>query len=1081
MNERNPQDEAPASSDTLGPDSELQKRLTLSAASRHPLLTPGYPSRHLLDPTSGLMAFRVREVLLVASEYDSFVLEEDGQLAESLDVEFYQLKLSWAPRITTVTTAVEALDLLLHRHFDLVITMTRLGEMDLTEFARQAKRLMPRLPIVLLADNSGDATNIKSRANTGIDQAFVWRGDVSLFLAIVKYVEDQRNVARDIELADVRVIILIENSVRFYSAYLPLLYTQLMQQTNRLMQDGYNTPQRLQRMKARPKILLAETFENGWDLFEKYDEHVLGVITDAKFPREGRPDPHAGIEFVRRMRERDPDMPALVQSSDDSIETGATFHGAAFVNKRSPRLLELVRAFMQQSLGFGDFVFRVADGSEVARVTDLAAMAEALEKVPPQSILYHATRNHFSNWCMARSEFGLASSLRPRRVTDFGDVEALRQHLIDVFKQLGYDSRRGVVVDFSKDRFDAARGFARIGAGSMGGKGRGLGFMQALVNREGAESRFDGCRIVVPPAAVLGAEIFDRFIAENDLNPVALSDNPDHVITAAFKKAVFPQSVREDLRALASGIDYPLAVRSSSLLEDSHEQPFAGVYRTYMLPNNDSTAQARLDRLLDAIKMVYASTFFTGVRAYLRNTPHRMEEEKMAVVLQKVVGRRHGRYYYPDVSGVARSHNHYSVLEMRPEEGIVTAALGLGRTVVDGERAIRFSPRHPNLLPQFSSVEGYLESAQREFYALDLEKMHIDELHGEPSSLVKLGLEVAEEHRTLNRLGSVYSADNDAVHDGISRPGTRLVTLRPLLKSRSFPLCDVLNYLLELAQQGMSCPVEIEFAINLEPPDGGPPEFAVLQVRPMSVEDEGESLSDILPTIERESILCSSTNALGLGRVTGIRDVVYVRPDRFDRNVTIDIANQVGELNDRLFKEERHYLLIGPGRWGTADRWLGIPVDWAQICNARVIIESGMDGVPVTPSEGTHFFQNLTSFGVGYFHVHGVDGSGTNAFASSGSGAALGPGSAGASPTSAGSPVQGSASSRSPENPRESGSASATDTSDFIDLDWLATLPAHCETHYVRHVRLPAPLGVLVDGRARRGLVLKPEAQPNGS
>ncbi len=965
-----------------------------------------------------LMGYRVREVLLVSSLYDSYILEEDGQLSESLDAEFYQLNLATSPRITQVSTAQEALATLQKRPFDLVITMPRLGGMDARGFARAVRELHPDLPVVMLADNHFEAHRVKELNRPPLlDQVFVWRGDVALFLAIIKLVEDRRNARRDTELAAVRTIILIENSVRFYSAYLPLLYAELTKQTQALMADGVNARQRLRRMKARTKILLAETFEEGWALFEEFRATTLGIITDARFPRGGENDPEAGLEFVRLVKAQDPDMPALVQSTDEALAERAHALGAAFLHKRSPRLLEELRRFIQTSLGFGDFVFvDPASGAEVGRVSDLAGMPKALRTVPGESLRYHASRNHFSNWCMARTEFALAARIRPWKVSDFKDVEELRAYLIEAFAELHSEARRGVVADFAPREFEGLSGFVRIGAGSMGGKGRGLGFINALLARE--RTAEDGVRIFVPPAAVIGTDVFDEFMEHAGLSQLALSDAPDDAIEEAFLRAPLPAALEQDLLAVVERTPGPLAVRSSSLLEDSYDQPFAGIYRTFMLPNAAPDARARLAELATALRLVYASTFSRNAKAYVANTPHRPEEEKMAVVVQEVVGRQRGRHFYPSFAGVACSRNYYPVLGLKAEEGLAAVALGFGRTVVEGGRAVRFSPGSPRNVPQFASTEGALESAQREFYALDLEHASTLGEPGRADALVPLALEAAERDGTLHPVGSVYSPDNDAMYDGVSRPGIRLVTFAPILKTGVFPLSRILTGLLALGERAMSCPVEIEFAVNL-PAGGEPGEFAVLQVRPLVVEVGSEDLDEVLRVTPPDGVLCFSEQALGQGRVHGIRDVVYVKPEAFDRAQTAVMAGEVERLNRALAEGGRPYVLIGPGRWGTSDRWLGVPVEWDQIAGARVIVETEFADVPVTPSEGTHFFHNITSFGIGYLMVHARSGRGR------------------------------------------------------VDFSWLAARPAEAETRFLRHVRVEAPLDVRIDGRSGRGVILK--------
>ena len=1003
------------------------------------------PLPHTPALPQGLMSFRIREVLLVASDYDSYILEEDGQLAESLDVEFYQLKLSWAPRILTAPNAETALELLETRPFDLVITMSRLGGMAVQEFGRKVKARRAGMPVVLLADNPLEAARVKEMGpSSGIDQAFVWRGDVAVFLAIIKYIEDRINVRNDSRLAGVRVILLIENSVRFYSAYLPLLYQEVMKQTNSLMADGVNTQQRLRRMKARAKILLAESFEDGWRLFEEYKEFLLGIVTDARFPRAGVVDQKAGLEFVKRAREVDPDIPALVQSTDETIGMGAAVLGAAFVNKRSPRLLEELRHFLADSLGFGDFIFRMPNGQELVRAHDLDEIPAILASVPVDSVVYHATRNHFSNWCMARTEFALARLLRPFKVEDFADSEDLRKYLLDTFKQARSDARRGVVVDFSRFAAESISGFARIGSGSLGGKGRGLGFIHSILPQEELDERHPEIRVQVPPTSILGTEVFDEFLRTNQLLPIALEETSDDQIARAFLAASLPKGILEDLRFYLEHATYPLAIRSSSLLEDSHEQPFAGIYRTYMLPNNESDPAVRLARLHSAIKLVYASTFFQNARAYLQSTPFRMEEEKMGVLLQKVVGRVHDHYFYPDLAGVARSQNFYPVLEMRAEDGVAAIALGLGRTVVEGQKSIRFSPARPQVLPQFPDNKSFLENSQREFYAMDLESQ-ADLGLGEHGHIVQLTLEEAEKHETLHPIGSVYSADNDAVYDGVSRPGVRLVTFRRFLASQEFPLGKVIQSCLEMASRRMACPVEMEFAVNLKPEDGGRPEFAIVQVRPMSERDMSEESTDFPGDLENRCF-CASDNALGNGRIKDIRDIVYVKPSDFDRGRTPQIASEVGEINREFLTGDRNYLLIGPGRWGTADRWLGIPVQWSDISRARVIVEGDLSEIPVTPSEGTHFFQNLISFGIGYFHVNAKKSTSSTRPSRTAKRAA----------SNAPPP---------PEDPLDRCQ---------IDFAWLQSLPAAHELSFVRHVQLDDPLEISVDGRSRRGIILRP-------
>jgi DNA-binding NarL/FixJ family response regulator len=967
-----------------------------------------------------LWPFQVREILLVASLYDSFTLAEDGRLAEQLFGELHTSSLSAPAYLTRVSTAEKALEKLRQRPFDLVITMARVGDISAQEFGEKAKELYPDMPIHLMTYDTRELGALEGtgRRPRGIDRVFVWRGDVRLFLAVIKLVEDQLNVEHDTEVGQVRVIILVEDSIPFYSSYLPMLFDAIMKQTASLMQEGVNTTQKLLRMRARPKILLANTYEEAWELCEKYGDVLLGVISDVRFPRNGRQDAGAGLELLRSIRAEKPYLPMVLQSSDRAAAEKAREVGATFLWKRSRTLLQEFRQFMLENLGFGEFVFRMPDGRQVGRASDLLEMVSVLETVPEESLQFHGSLNHFSNWLMARTEFSVATALRTRRVSDFESVEEMRDFLRQTLLHYRHRSRRGLVQDFDATRFDASSEFVRIGGGSLGGKGRGLAFVHELLNRHGVESHYPGVRIFVPPSAVLGTEVFDRFLEWNKLHEFALRETDDEEITRRFLASRMPRDVVADLAALLDRVRYPLAVRSSSLLEDSHYQPFAGVYSTQMLANADSDPEVRLQQLLDAVKFIYASTFFRQAKAYVDMTPNRMEEEKMAVVVQQIVGTRSGRYVYPHASGTASSYNYYPVGAMKPEEGIASVALGLGKQVVEGGRAVRFSPAHPQSLPQFSRPEDILENAQRRFWALDVTRP-LDFLAPD-SNLVELDLAHAEQHGMLWAVGSTYSQEDDAVHDGISRSGVRLVTFAPLLKGQILPFAEVVQVLLEVGQRGLSGPAEIEFALNLEPERDGPKEFAFLQIRPLPIVDSGETAID---EIAADRVFARSNLALGNGRSCEIRDIVWVRMDRFRRECTPEIAVDVGRMNARLSAQGRPFLLLGPGRWGTADHWLGIPVTWAQISGARAILEGDLEDVVVEPSQGTHFFQNLTSYGIGYFHVHA----------------------------------------------RTGGS---------VDRAWLESLPVEQETAWLRHAHLPEPLEVLIDGKRGLGAILKSRREP---
>jgi len=964
-----------------------------------------------------LMPFRVQEILLVASMYDAFTLEEGGRLTELLLGEYRELNLSFAPRITKASSGREALELLEARRFDLVITMSRLGDLQAAELACRIKARQPDLPIYVLVLNPRELQHVQAQCETGeINRVFLWNGDVRLLLAGIKVWEDQRNLAHDTRYGDVRAILLIEDSVRFYSIYLPMLYTELVNQTQNLMDEGINLSHRLLRMRARPKILLATSFEEAWGWYERYQDSLLGVISDGRFPWEGKAVESAGVSFLRQVKARDAHLPTVLQSTNPDLQGEAEAAGAGFINKNSPRLLQDLRHFMAENLGFGDFVFRLPSGREVARARGLREMVQVLREVPGESLVHHAKHDHFSNWMRARTEFALAGMLRPRKVDDFDSVDELRDWLVDCLQRFRTESQRGVVADFSRDQFDTSSDFTRIGGGSLGGKARGLAFMNQILNRYDVTDRFPGVQIEVPPTAVVATDGYDAFLDRNRLRERVLGGGlQDDEVVRLFLDHQLPDEVVGDLRAFLEQVHYPIAVRSSSLLEDSQFQPFAGVYATYMLPNSHADLDVRLDQLCDAIKLVYASVFQRSARAYLEASGSRVEEEKMAVVLQEVVGRRHEQFFYPDFAGVAHSTDFYPPRGSSPEDGVVCAALGLGRVVVEGGNVLRFNPQRPRKLAQFGTIDDWLKGSQRRFLAVDLSQADAYPQASETYNVVELELADAERHGTLAAIGSTYLADNQAIVDGIGRPGPRVVSFAHVLKGDLYPLSEVVGFLLELGRNCMSAPVEIEWAATLSDDPDRPHRFGFLQIRPLALTTNGVTVEP--GDLEGDGVLVATEVALGNGRYEDLQDVVYVPPDRFDRGQTVAIAAEVASFNTRLKQAGRPYLLVGPGRWGSSDRWLGIPVRWDQISGAQVIVETDLPDFKVTPSEGTHFFQNLTSFQVGYLTVnHGRERT----------------------------------------------------VCDWLELD---AQPAETEGTYVRHVRLERPLDVRIDGRSRRGVI----------
>jgi len=977
-----------------------------------------------LEAFQTLMPYRVQDILLVSSLYDSFTLQEDGRLNELILGEFLELSQHQMPALTHVSMAAEALALAqAERRFNLIITAPHPVDMDATALARAVKAAGLDVPVVVLAfDNNERKAFVASRDISDIERIFLWQGNARILVAIVKSVEDARNVAHDTAAVGVPVVLVVEDNVRYYSSFLPAIYTELISQSHRLISEGVNLSHKLVRMRARPKILLAETFEEAWDLFLRYRPFLLGLISDVEFPAGGVTTPEAGFALARRVREAAPDLPILLQSSREKFAIGAREVGAEFLRKYSETLLADLGRFMVENFAFGDFVFRLPDGTEVDRAVDLKELEEKLQTVPAESIGYHGERNHFSNWFTARTEFALARKLRPRQVSDFPTLEHLRNDLVASIAEYRREQNEALVADFDRETFDPRTAFfARIGGGSLGGKARGLAFVRYLLNYHRTGSRFPGIHLNVPSAVVLATDCFDRFLSDNDLADFALASRDDQEILERFLAAPLPADVVADLRVFLANVRWPLAVRSSSLLEDSQYQPFTGVYETYMLPNNAGSLDQRLERLTVAIRRVYASMFSTHAKAYLHATPYRLEEEKMAVVLQRVVGTTHGSRHYPDFSGVARSFNFYPSPPLRSEDGIAAVALGLGRGVVDGGRSLLFSPHHPRHLLHSSSVEEILATSQREFWVLELEPRAGG---GAEAGLreTALGLDVAEKDGVLFALGSTYSPENQAIYDGLSRPGVRLVTFAPILKHGVFPLADILALLLEVGAHGMGRPAEIEFAVALAPDSERPHEFALLQMRPLVLAREHEDLDATEPETGR--LICRSPRVMGNGRLDDLHDVVVVDFQRYDRSQSVEVAADVARFNARLVAAGRPYLLIGVGRWGSNDPWLGIPVSWDQIAGARVIVEAGFRDFRVTPSQGSHFFQNLTSFEVGYFTVNADIGEG------------------------------------------------------FVDWEWLAGQPAADERGLVRQLRFDQPLVVKMNGRRNEGIIYKPGAAP---
>ncbi|NQT26798.1 histidine kinase [candidate division KSB1 bacterium] len=972
------------------------------------------------------MHHRIRDILLVSSLYDLTVFEEDGQLYEQIRDKYHGMNLTHAPELTRVSNGEEAIALLHSgQRFDLILTTLHIEDMRPADFAAAVRESGFKIPIAMLAfDNLELSEMILHQEDALFDGTFIWQGDFRLILAIIKYFEDRLNLEHDTNLVGVQSILLIEDNILYYSSLLPMLYVEIMNQAQRLIEEGVNLSHRRLRMRARPKIILCTNYEEAWSFFEAYSETVLGVISDIDFPKEGKLCKGAGLDFARAVKRRFTDIPILLQSKNPAHAKEAVQLGGSFLLKDLPTMLQQLHEFMLDQLSFGDFIFHSPDGREVGKASDLISLEKELESIPEDCLIYHASRNHFSNWLKARTEFWLAHELRPRKLSDFSSIEDMRQDLIHTLREYRQIRQRGFITDFEQDLFDPKCSLSRIGSGSLGGKARGLSFINTLINNANFQKQFKNIHITIPSAVILGTDIFDHFLNENNLRDFALNTMDDEKILNRFSKAKkFPDEVMADLAGFLDLVNTPLAIRSSSLLEDSHVYPFAGVYRTFMLPNAHPDPFVRLLELVKTIKKVYASTFLKSAKKYMKATAYRLEEEKMAVVIQKMVGFTHENRFYPTFSGVAKSHNFYPMHPQTYADGIVQAALGLGKTVVEGGASVRFCPKYPRHFNQFATAKEAIASAQRSFYALDLKTPDETKPSEDDHSLKSFDLDVAERDGELSWLASTYLPENDRITDGTSREGLRLITFAPLLKHAEFPIHEILVQLLEISSRGMGTPVEIEFAVNLSPNSNEPSEFAVLQVRPVVMNRVLESMQ--IEQIERDQLICQSTQVLGNKIIENIHHIVLVDRDRFDRSKSKETAIEISELNARLIEEECPYLLVGVGRWGSLDPWLGIPVTWEQIAGAQVIIEAGFKDMSVEPSQGSHFFQNLNSFQIGYLTIK------------------------------------------------------STDTENFVDWDWLLQQEPLVQNTYTKLLRFENPITIKMSAHQNRGIVMKPNISPS--
>ena len=969
-------------------------------------------------PFANLMNKRIYNVLLIATKYDSFMLEDDGRVDEQIFNEYTSLSLRYPPRFTQVTTEEEALNELKNRNFELIICMPNMDNRDIFAAASEIKVHYPNIPIVVLTPFSKEVSKrIANEDLSAIDYVFSWLGNSELLLAIIKLIEDKMNAPDDTASVGVQIILLVEDSIRFYSSALPHLYKFVLEQSQMFAKEALNDHQRTLRMRGRPKIKLARNYEEAVRIFDQYRDNMLGIISDMSFMHNGVKDPYAGYKFGQYVRKTGLIIPFVLESSEASNHVYAKELNASFIDKNSKSYPQDLKKKIMQRFGFGDFVIlNPHTKEEIMRIKDLKDLQKKVFQIPDDSLVYHLSRNHFSRFFYSRAMFPPAEVLKHVDVSDYKDMDEARKLIFDLIVQYRRMKNTGVVAVYQKDRFDEYSNFARIGDGSLGGKGRGLAFIGAMVKRY-PKLESDNFAVNIPKTVVICTDIFDEFMETNELYPVALGDADDETILRYFLRASLPSRLIEDLMAFFDVVKSPISVRSSSLLEDSHYQPFAGIYSTYMVPKIEEKYDM-LRTVSDAIKAVYASVFYKDSKAYMTATSNLIDQEKMAIVLQEVVGSRYNDHFYPTMSGVARSLNFYPIGNEKAEDGIANIALGLGKYIVDGGQTLRFSPRHPHSILQMSTMDFALRETQTRFYALDLKNMAEAFSVDDAFNLVKLGLKDADAEGSLKYIVSTYDPYDQIIRDGYYPGGRKILSFVNILQHDVFPLADTLDQILRIGQQEMGRPVEIEFAVNMDPSDHTRATFYLLQIRP--IVDNKEIMDEDLSLVKNEETILSSTSVLGHGIVGDVQDIIYVKTGAFNSSNNQLIAYEIEKMNRSFTDQEKGYVLVGPGRWGSSDSWLGIPVKWPHISNARVIVECGLENYRVDPSQGTHFFQNLTSFGVGYFTVNPFKGDG------------------------------------------------------WFDEAFLNAQPAVEETEYLRHVHFDAPITIKMDGKKSLGVVLKP-------
>ena len=927
-----------------------------------------YQKFYLKDVTFvNLMMRRIYNVLIVANPYDAFMLEDDGRVEEKIYNEYVELGLRYPPTFTQVSTTEEAREVLRTMHIDLVICMPGNADNDAFSVARDIKAEFPHMHCIVLTPFSHGITKRMENEDLSIfDYVFCWLGNTNLILSIIKLIEDKMNLEHDINEGGVQMILLVEDSIRFYSSILPNLYNYILAQSKRFATEALNRHSATLRMRGRPKVVLARNYEEAMALYERYSDNVLGVISDVRFPIHGEKDSEAGLKLMREIRQNDPYLPLILESSESENRAKAEAEGFRFVDKNSKKMSLDLRKILEEHFGFGDFIFRdPKTKAEIMRIHSLKELQDNIFKIPDDSMLYHISRNHMSRWLSARAIFPVSMFLKTVTWERLKDITAHREIIFDAIVQYRHMKNIGVVAVFDRMKFDAYSHFARIGEGSLGGKGRGLAFLDNIIKMHPEFNSLEGAKVQIPRTVVLCTDVFDQFMEQNNLYQIALSDASDDDILRHFLRAQLPDSLIADFFTFFEAVKSPIAIRSSSLLEDAHYQPFAGIYSTYMIPYLDDK-YAMLEMLACAIKGVYASVYYRDSKAYMTATSNVIDQEKMAVILQEVVGKQYDGRYYPNISGVLRSLNYYPIGDERAEDGIASLALGLGKYIVDGGQTLRVSPYHPHQVLQTSELETALRETQTRFYALDTRHVGNDFKVDDGFNILDLKVKEAERDNSLNFIASTYDPYDQVIRDGLYDGGRKVISFAGVLQQNVFPLPELLQMSMRYGAEAMRRPVEIEFACNLNSDRTG--SFYLLQIRP--IVDQKQMLDEDLAAIPDADCLLRSHNSLGHGVTEDVTDVVYVKTDdRFSAADNPTIAREIEKLNKEYLDRGTNYVLVGPGRWGSSDSWLGMPVKWPHISAARVIVEVALKNYRVDPSQGTHFFQNLTSFGVGYFTI----------------------------------------------------------------------------------------------------------------